>query len=173
MFVSTPVQPMKIVISVIMSTLLLLGAMPVLSDRDKPELYQVRAGKTVFTVETAITPAEKRLGLMNRASLEQDRGLLMIFSHEDRVPIWMKNMLIPLDVVWISASGVIVDQATLPICRSERCDTYFPSHPASYVLEVSAGKFPLNIGDRVEIIEASGDSLLPPESGIIAPQVKF
>jgi uncharacterized membrane protein (UPF0127 family) len=171
--ISLSAKLMKTVILFFLSVVLLLGALSVYSDPDTPKFYEVRAGSMVFTVEAAITPAEKQLGLMNRARLGQDRGLLMIFNREYMVPIWMKNMLIPLDVVWISASGVVVDRATLPICRRAHCQSYVPSRPASYVLEVAAGKFPLNIGDRVEIIGASGDSLLPPESGIIAPQVKF
>ncbi len=62
---------------------------------------------------------------------------------------------------------------TLPVCQADPCQTYSPKMPARYVLEVTAGSFPLNIGDRVEIMRASSDSLLPPESGIIAPQAKF
>jgi uncharacterized protein len=135
--------------------------------------YQVRAGERVFTVEVAASPSQKQLGLMHRKSLRENGGLLMTFSGERKVSIWMKNVLIPLDVVWISSTGEVVDRKSLPVCRTNPCSIYQPALPARFVLEVAAGQFPLKIGDKVEIIDASGDSLLPPESGIIAPQAKF
>ena len=82
-------------------------------------------------------------------------------------------MLIPIDVAWISSGGMVVDIRSLPVCQADPCQIYIPEMPATYVLEVAIGTFPLNIGDRVEIMKVSSDSLLPPESGIIAPRAKF
>jgi uncharacterized membrane protein (UPF0127 family) len=147
--------------------------LPACSGSLEPAFYQVRAGSRVFTVRAAVSPAEKQLGLMYTENLQRDNGLLLIFKREQRVPIWMKNMLIPIDVAWIASSGEVVDKKSLPICRNDPCQTYIPKMPANYVLEVAVGSFPLNIGDRVEILKVSSDSLLPPESGIITPREKF
>lgn len=167
----------KIVLTAVKPVLLLgLGLsslLPAYAGRVEADFYRVTAGNRIFIAQVAVTPAEKQLGLMYRSGLEPNTGLLMIFQREHRVPIWMKNMLIPIDVAWISSSGEVVDKMTLPLCHVNPCQTYSPRMPARYVLEVAAGSFPLNIGDRVEIMSASGDSLLPPESGIIAPQAKF
>lgn len=165
---------MKPALIISLSLYLMLLTLPATPDSGNEQLfYQVRAGDRVFSVEVAVSPAQKQLGLMHRKSLRQNGGLLMVFSREHKVLIWMKNVLIPLDVVWISSTGEVVDRKSLPVCHTNPCSIYEPQLPARYVLEVAAGQFPLKIGDKVEIIDASGDSLLPPESGIIVPQVKF
>jgi len=86
----------------------------------------------------------------------------MIFDRDMRVPIWMKSMQFPIDVVWLSSNGTVIDLKTLPVCKEMPCEIYYPVCPARYVLEVGAGLFPLKRGDKVEIIDTSRDSLHPP-----------
>ena len=124
--------------------------------------YLVKAGNQKFIVERAITREQQRRGLMDRESMHASRGLLMIFDRDKRTPIWMKNMRFPIDVVWLSSDGLVVDLKTLPVCKESPCKVYYPVGPARFVLEVGAGLFPLNRGDKVEIIDASRDSLHPP-----------
>jgi uncharacterized membrane protein (UPF0127 family) len=165
---------MKPALIISLSLYLLLQTLPATPDSgNQPLFYQVRAADRIFIVEVATSPSQRQLGLMHRESLRENGGLLMVFNREHKVSIWMKNVLIPLDVVWISSTGEVVDSRSLPVCQANPCSIYQPEQPARYVLEVAAGQFPLKIGDKVEIIDASGDSLLPPESGIIPPQVKF
>lgn len=85
----------------------------------------------------------------------------MVMSRAQLVAVWMKNMQISLDVVWISGSGEVLDVMTLEPCRKTPCTTYRSNRQASYILEVGAGLFPLKIGDKVEIFDASRDSLFP------------
>ena len=118
---------------------------------DAPAYAQIKAGGKTFSAELAVTTAQQRVGLMHRSSLPQGRGLLMVMKEPRVVSIWMKNVLIPLDVVWIGAEGRIVDVRTLPICAVPPCPSYHPGKPASYVLEVNAGEFPLSRGGKVEI----------------------
>ena len=113
---------------------------------------QIKAGRKTFTAELAVTRAQQRVGLMHRASLPPRRGLLMVLGQPRVISIWMKNVLIPLDVVWLDADGGIVDVRTLPICAAPPCPSFHPGKPASYVLEVNAGEFPLSRGGKVEII---------------------
>ena len=122
---------------------------------------RLQAADSMFLLEIASSPEEKRTGLMYRRFLPPSHGLLMVFQADALVPIWMKNVFIPLDVVWLAADGRVVDKQTLPLCRQSPCPIYRPALPARYVLEVGAGLFPLNRGDKVEIIDSSGDSLLP------------
>ena len=123
--------------------------------------YRVKAGKQEFIVELADTKELQRRGLMNRETMPELHGLLMAFDYDRRAPIWMKNVKFPIDVVWLSSEGLVIDVKTLPVCKEAPCKVYYPVGPARFVLEVGAGLFQLNRGDKVEIIDASGDSLLP------------
>ena len=125
--------------------------------------YRVKAGGQEFQVEIADSREQKRLGLAHRRTMPASHGLLMTFAKDEIVPVWMKDMQFPLDVVWISANGVIVDLQTLPLCQQNPCPIFKPQQPARFVLEVGAGLFPLNRGDKVEIIDTSKDSLLSRE----------
>lgn len=116
------------------------------------DLSRVHIGHQVFNVEIADTNKERQKGLMWRQEMPQDRGMLFVFSRAERHSFWMKNTLIPLDIIWISADKKVVDVHTLQPCPAEtlRCPGTFPSAPAQYVLEVNAGAFNGNIGDTVE-----------------------
>jgi len=95
-----------------------------------------------FTIrlELAETPEEVANGLMFRPSLPADRGMLFLFAQQ-RVPsFWMKNTLIPLDLVFLDPSGVVVDVvADVPPCSADPCPTYSPHAAALAVLEIGAG----------------------------------
>ena len=95
--------------------------------------------KTVFSVELALTSAARETGLMNRESLEQGSGMLFVF--EDEVPrgFWMKNTLIPLDIIFLDKEMSVVEiKSDVPPCITDPCQTYV-SLPAQYVLEINSG----------------------------------
>lgn len=146
------------------AVLLILALVSFTAFADSKTQTKVIAGEVKFKVREAITREEKRTGLMHIKSLKDDAGLLMIFNSPRQVPIWMKNVHIGLDVVWLSKDGLIIEKQTLQPCKSEPCPISMPEYPVSYVLEVNAGKFTLNIGDKVEIISGNGDSLHPKNS---------
>jgi uncharacterized membrane protein (UPF0127 family) len=94
---------------------------------------------TRVRLELALTDEEKQLGLMFRDSLPADRGMLFIFEADGPLQFWMKNTFIPLDFVWVSASGQVVDvRANVPPCRADPCPGYDSSKPARAVLEVNS-----------------------------------
>ncbi|MCJ7664252.1 MAG: DUF192 domain-containing protein [Desulfobacterales bacterium] len=90
-------------------------------------------------VEVVTKPADQAQGLMYRRSLKQDSGMLFIFREEEPQSFWMKNTLIPLDMVFISRDLVIVDITTMQPCTADPCPAYTSRQPARYVLEINAG----------------------------------
>ena len=108
----------------------------------KEDKIKVRLDGRDFLVEIADTPSKRQKGLMFRKHLCGACGMLFIFEKEEPLNFWMKNTLIPLDIVFISKDKKAVDLATLKPCPDEgNCPIYESKSPAQYVLEVKAGTF--------------------------------
>ena len=109
-------------------------------------------GDHVFTVEWAITPEERGIGLMFRQRMDEDHGMVFDFRVEREVSFWMRNTYISLDMVFIFADGTVhrVAEGTVPLT-----DTGVPSGaPVRYVLEVIAGtvdRIGLQPGDLIDL----------------------
>lgn len=93
-----------------------------------------------FMVELATTPAEQEHGLMDRTSMPSDHGMLFVFPVSQPLTFWMKNTLIPLDMLFFDANRRLVAiQADAQPCKAEPCKLYPSNVPARYVLELNAG----------------------------------
>jgi uncharacterized membrane protein (UPF0127 family) len=107
-------------------------------------------GAARFTVELAITPAQQERGLMFRKSLAPDRGMLFPYKPPQRAAFWMKNTLIPLDIIYIAPDGRVLSIARNAVPHDE---TPIPSGGViGGVLEIPGGRAAqLGIlpGDRV------------------------
>jgi len=101
-----------------------------------------------FIVEIARTPAQKSRGLMYRSSLCSNCGMLFDFGIEGQYPFWMKNTLIPLDIIWLNQNGLVVDIKT---GQPQNTNTLTNSSPARYVLETNPNATGLKIGDQILI----------------------
>ena len=93
-----------------------------------------------FQVEIADTDAAREHGLMDRTHLAADHGMLFVYS-EPRIRLfWMKDTLIPLDILFFDAHKRLINaSADTPPCKTRTCPTYASRAPAQYVLELNAG----------------------------------
>jgi len=93
-----------------------------------------------IVLELALTDQEKATGLMYRDKLAADHGMLFVFDRDDILAFWMKNTLIPLDIVWFDATGRVADvHPDAQPCHVDPCPKYSNKLPARAVLLVNAG----------------------------------
>lgn len=105
-------------------------------------------------VSIADNPQERSIGLMYEKNLCENCGMLFVFENEGVHKFWMKNTLIPLDIIFISNENKIVDIIEAELCKEDPCQTYAPKDNAKYVLEINKGysnSKRINIGDEVKM----------------------
>ena len=96
-----------------------------------------------FQLEVARTPSERARGLMERASLPEDAAMLFVFEREEYLSFWMKNTLIPLDILYLNAQGVVVDVQTMHTqtgSPESELKLYLSAQPARFAVEMNAGR---------------------------------
>lgn len=111
-------------------------------------------GDHPLQLELALDESSRMRGLMFREHLAPDHGMLFVFDDDREREFWMKNTLIPLDILFFDAKGrLIAMQLNAQPCRQSRCPGY-PSHqPARYVLELNAGsaqRLDLQLGEQLQ-----------------------
>jgi uncharacterized membrane protein (UPF0127 family) len=95
---------------------------------------------SVYRLELARTPEEQAQGLMFRESLPPNTGMLFVFAAPGMHAFWMKNTMIPLDMIWMDEAGrVLFVSADTPPCKADPCPNYGPDAPAARVLEIAGG----------------------------------
>jgi len=109
-----------------------------------------------FLAEVAHTPQAQARGLMYRQMFKPDRAMFFLYTDDSYRPIWMKNCLISLDVVWIDAEGKVVEIAErCPPCspmRGDDCPNYGGKVVSRHFVEFAAGtvkRLGLKTGDRL------------------------
>ena len=77
---------------------------------------------------------------MFREALPPNAGMLFLFPEPGIHKFWMKNTMIPLDIIWMDSAGkVVFVSANTPPCRADPCPNYGPDQTASNVLEIAGG----------------------------------
>ena len=102
---------------------------------------QVKIGSGVYAVQTADTEASRAQGLSGVEKLASNGGMLLIFDEASIAGsgIWMKDMKIPLDIVWLGEDKKVVHIVTNASPELDTTKTFTPTEPAKYVLELPAG----------------------------------
>lgn len=113
-----------------------------------------------FSTELALTDEARERGLMMRTELAADASMLFIFPDTQPRWFWMKNTLIPLDILYFDSDRKLVSmQLDVPPCKADPCPSYPSDRPARYVLELPAGtarRIGAAIGDELTVEGAVG-----------------
>lgn len=148
----TKSAPKKRTTFVIVSIIILAGfAAVALSGSSPSESARVTVNGATVRVEIADTPRERSQGLSGRPSLKKGTGMLFLFDDSGMHEFHMKDMRFGIDIIWMNQDREIVD-ITRSVSPGTYPDTFSPSKPARYVLEVPAGfsqEHAVSIGDTV------------------------
>jgi uncharacterized protein len=114
--------------------------------------FQKKDGKLIVTIDIEIADNEdkREVGLMGRPVMDENQGMLFILENEQMATFWMRNTLIPLDMIFINKVGEIVT-----ICKNTSPfsdQTYSATELSLFVLEVNSGftdKYNIKAGDSI------------------------
>jgi hypothetical protein len=120
-----------------------------------PVTAVVELGGQRIALEVAQTPEQQALGLMYRPALAPDRGMLFPISPPRPVSFWMRNVPVPLDMVFIYQGRIQALASQVPPCIADPCPTYGPQGQlVDQVIELAAGRaaeLGLEVGDGVAV----------------------
>jgi uncharacterized membrane protein (UPF0127 family) len=116
---------------------------------------------SAFTLEVAETDAARARGYMGRGEVGPREGMLFVFQEPGRHSFWMKNCLVPLDIVWLDDAFRVVHVAEkqTPCPADGPCPSIVPLRPARYALEFASGtarRHGLRPGSRVDVLRPDG-----------------
>ncbi|NCN58837.1 hypothetical protein COW99_03555 [Candidatus Roizmanbacteria bacterium CG22_combo_CG10-13_8_21_14_all_38_20] len=124
----------------------------------KQATQTIKIGDEQLEVEIMQTLEDQKQGLSGRSTLPQNHGMLFVYSNPAIYKFWMKDMLFPIDIIWISNGKVIETIANIPPPEQNvdinQLPIYSPTKPVTGVLEVNAGyvkKHNIITGDQVEL----------------------
>lgn len=126
-----------------------------------PITAQVEIGGQQIQLEVAQTPEQQALGLMYRTELADDRGMLFAFEFPRPAQFWMRNTLIPLDMVFLLNGEVKAIAANARPCTTPTCPLYESGVPVNQIIELRGGRateLGLQVGDRLTIRSLSTPS---------------
>ena len=123
--------------------------------RQEKSVNNVCVEEICFEVEVVDSLETRTRGLMFRESLDKDKGMWFVFEESKVYPFWMKNTLIPLDMIWIDENlkVVAIIENAIP-CEEDPCEPYNPGKEALYVLEINGGlssEDGLSVGDIISV----------------------
>lgn len=109
-----------------------------ISEQSKPHADVTLKG-AVFKARVVSTPEDRDKGLSGVKSLGKNEGMLFVFDKDDTYGIWMKDMTISIDIVWLDADKKVIYIVKRADPSSYPYTTYRPTKPARYILELPAG----------------------------------
>ncbi|UHD14404.1 DUF192 domain-containing protein [Thiocapsa bogorovii] len=139
------------------SMTLAIGDAPATEPQYLPVSAKAEVGSATILLEVARTPQERARGLMFRPTLPDDRGMLFPADPSRPIRMWMKNVPVPLDLIFIYQGRVVALAEQVPPCVEASCPSYGPFKRAvDQVLELRAGRaaeLGLRAGDPIRITD--------------------
>lgn len=134
---------------------LALAALLVASGSVVAEPIEIRLGDETFELDVVDDQQSREKGLMGRESLGENEGMIFDFPKGSRPAIWMRNMVISLDLLFLDEQGTIVQIfQRVPPCEAMPCEVYQAERPLRFVIEVAAGtanRLGLEPGQQVDL----------------------
>ena len=132
------------------------------SEVEPQVIFESESGPISVTLEVVSTPAKIERGLMHRRHLAPNRGMIFVFASERVRSFWMKNTLIPLDMLFVKEDMTIagIERDTVPLSLESRS----VGIPTQYVIEVNGGftaRHGIEAGSRV-VLKALPDTSSAP-----------
>ena len=124
-----------------------------ISNKNSNEI-SIDNGKKIIklNIEIADDNQERQKGLMFREKFDDNNGMFFIFDKQNYQTFWMKNTLIPLDIVFIDKDFKIFDIKNAIPCKADPCALYKSSMPVLYVLEANSNftaRNDIKVGDKI------------------------
>jgi len=120
-----------------------------------PLTATLEIGKELIELEVAKTPEQQEIGLMNRRSLADNRGMVFVFEPPRIALFWMKNTLIPLDMIFLANGKIVSLHKNVPPCKKDPCPVYgTQTTVVDQVIELRAGRaqeLGLQKGDSLKV----------------------
>ena len=124
----------------------------------EPPRQRVVLGEEVFQLELALTEASRRKGLMYRDALPDDGGMLFVFRTRKAQAMYMKDCLVPIDVLFIDDQGkiIIIHEMSVPAPNTptSRLPNYRSVRPCQFAIELPGGtaaRLGIAEGDRIDL----------------------
>jgi len=118
----------------------------------RDDKVNVRIGSVKIEATVAGTETERAKGMSGKVYVADNQGMLFVFPHDAKWQIWMKDMKVPIDIVWLDASKKVVSlRKNVP--PSSYPGHFTPPADARYVLEIASGaaqKANIELGVRAE-----------------------
>lgn len=143
-------RPARVVFLSLVSSILL--AYIVSNIRQSKCLYlKIIIQNNYYCSQVADDAAERIKGLSGVKEIADNESMLFVFDIESKHGIWMKEMLVPIDIVWVSAEKKVLHIEN-NVSPSSYPKVYFPDKKSKFVIELKAGtaqKIKLNLGDKI------------------------
>ncbi len=127
--------------------------------KDQPK---IKINDVEIFVDIASSPEEKARGLSGTKSLGENEGMLFVFENKSRPSFWMKDMFIPIDIIWIADNEIVGIEENVPPPKKDtstsKLPLYSPPTGIDYVLEVNGGfceKNNIEVGNSIVFLDVS------------------
>ena len=133
-----PMKPYARILATLALFLCCVVRAPAQESPQKLPSIRLNAGMHLIQAEVAQTPEQRSIGLMNRATMGANEGMLFVFERPGQQCFWMQNTLLPLTAAFVADDGRIVNLDDMkPLTENGHCST----EPVRFVLEMNQGWF--------------------------------